>query len=63
MSQPKEDEHIAKHYIAEDYEPQNVNVPVKRHKSKFPGNLPPSCSTFNNKTTAHNGVSSDLKNM
>lgn len=48
------DEHIGNHKIEDDDIP--YEAPKQRYKSKFPGNLPPSYSTFNNKTTNHPGV-------
>ena len=58
MNNDDDDEHIGKHQLAEndDAKQPPAEKPKGRYVSKFPGNLPPSWSTFNNKTTAHPGV-------
>jgi hypothetical protein len=44
------------HCLKPEEEEQHDEEPAKRYKSKFPGNLPPSWSTFNTQNTAHPGV-------
>lgn len=39
-----------------DDDPIEEKKESKLYKSKYPGNLPPSYSTFNNKTTSHHLV-------